>query len=273
MCSVCLVLAVRSRESMTCSTRRRPFGRRLRLLRASPTSAAPRATAGTDQLEPERGVVAVDLLHVELAHELDGVGLDHLSGHHDREARRVGDHEVAPRPAAVRSASRSSIFGLISLQVLAAVVVVGHVERRCACRLRASCPVGSSRKPSWKWLKFGRSGTSSIRTSPAPRTPRAPRRRRSRDAALDLLARSRRSTLIRLRDVAARVVDVGLQQHAVARGLVELDLVLGGEQVLELRAVEAGGAADQRQRVGSRKNSSSRNGLQRRRPGCCLRRV
>ena len=37
-----------------------------------------------------------------------------------------------------------------------------------------------------------------------------------------------------------------LQQHAVARGLVELDVVLAGQQPLELGAVEAGGAADQR---------------------------
>jgi hypothetical protein len=49
-----------------------------------------------------------------------------------------------------------------------------------------------------------------------------------------------------MRDVAARVVDVGLQQHRVARGLVDLDAVLVCEDALELRAVEAGSAADQR---------------------------
>ena len=49
-----------------------------------------------------------------------------------------------------------------------------------------------------------------------------------------------------MRDVAARIVDVGLQQDGVARGLVDLDVVAVGQHSLELRAVEAGGAADQR---------------------------
>ena len=47
-------------------------------------------------------------------------------------------------------------------------------------------------------------------------------------------------------DVAARVVDVGLQQDGVARRLVELDVVAARQQSLELRAVEAGGPAHQR---------------------------
>ena len=48
------------------------------------------------------------------------------------------------------------------------------------------------------------------------------------------------------RDVAAGVVDVALQQHAVARGLVELDVVVRSQQILERGAVVAGGAAHQR---------------------------
>ena len=48
-------------------------------------------------------------------------------------------------------------------------------------------------------------------------------------------------------DVAAGVVDVGLDQHGIARGLVDLDAVTVGQDALELRAVEAGGAAHQRQ--------------------------
>ena len=49
-----------------------------------------------------------------------------------------------------------------------------------------------------------------------------------------------------MRDVAARVVDVRLQQHRVARRLVDLDVEAVGQQALELRAVETGGAAHQR---------------------------
>ena len=50
--------------------------------------------------------------------------------------------------------------------------------------------------------------------------------------------------------VAARVVDVRLQQHRVPRGLVQLDVVVVCQHLLELRPVEAGGAADQREAGG-----------------------
>src|SRR5262245_27258049 len=39
--------------------------------------------------------------------------------------------------------------------------------------------------------------------------------------------------------VASCVVDVRLQQHTVSRSLVELDVILGGQHVLELRSIEA----------------------------------
>ena len=46
--------------------------------------------------------------------------------------------------------------------------------------------------------------------------------------------------------IAARVVDVDLDKDAVARRLVDLDVVFLGEQALELGAVEAGRAAHER---------------------------
>ena len=52
--------------------------------------------------------------------------------------------------------------------------------------------------------------------------------------------------LDQVREVAPRVVDVDLDEHAVARRLVDLDVVLAGEQRLELGAVVAGGATEQR---------------------------
>src|SRR4029077_18372879 len=51
--------------------------------------------------------------------------------------------------------------------------------------------------------------------------------------------------LDQVRYVTPRVIYVGLQQQAVSRSLVELDVVVGGEQILELSAIESGGTADQ----------------------------
>src|ERR1700722_8144274 len=48
-------------------------------------------------------------------------------------------------------------------------------------------------------------------------------------------------------DIAAGVVDVGLNQHRIARGFVNLDSVAVGKDTLELSAVEGGPAADQSQ--------------------------
>jgi hypothetical protein len=54
-----------------------------------------------------------------------------------------------------------------------------------------------------------------------------------------------------------RVVDVGLDQDRVARGLVDLDVEAVGQQALELAAVEAGAPQTSVRRVGSSANSSS----------------
>ena len=58
-------------------------------------------------------------------------------------------------------------------------------------------------------------------------------------------------------DVAARVVDVGLQQDGISRSLVELDVVALGQHALELCAVESAVPHTSVMRVGSRQNSSS----------------
>src|SRR3954467_4555075 len=46
------------------------------------------------QLQPLRGVVAMDFLHIELAHEVDGLLGDDLAGHHDRETGRIRNDEA-----------------------------------------------------------------------------------------------------------------------------------------------------------------------------------
>src|SRR6185437_7944726 len=46
------------------------------------------------ELQPLRGVVAMNFLHIELAHEVNRILGDDLPGHHDREAWRIRDDEV-----------------------------------------------------------------------------------------------------------------------------------------------------------------------------------
>src|SRR4051794_3935032 len=53
-----------------------------------------RQSLRTHQFQPLRGVVAMDLLHIELAHEVDGFLRDNLAGHHDRKAWRIRNDEV-----------------------------------------------------------------------------------------------------------------------------------------------------------------------------------
>src|SRR3954467_7072485 len=53
-----------------------------------------RKSLRTHQLQTLSRVVAVDFLHIELAHEVDGFLGDDLARHHNREARRIRDHET-----------------------------------------------------------------------------------------------------------------------------------------------------------------------------------
>src|SRR5215831_9040209 len=59
--------------------------------RASPDG---RQRGRLDELQAQRSLVAVDLLHIQLAHELDDPGADNLPRYHDREAGWIGDDEV-----------------------------------------------------------------------------------------------------------------------------------------------------------------------------------
>ena len=103
----------------------------------------------------------------------------------------------------------------------------------------------SPRNTSWKWLKLGRSGTSVIsdftRAANADRSASPPSARRF---SMPWQISTRHTD--KMGDIAACIVDVRLQQHAVARRLVELDVILARQQALELRSVETRGAADQR---------------------------
>src|SRR5688500_10855351 len=105
--------------------------------------AARRAAIGQrgrgEQLETLGGAIAVDLLHVELAHEGDRLRRDDLRRDHARKARRVGDHEVCRHelgsvlePVVDRRARE--------LHELAIGLVVGHEERRAHVARVARAP-------------------------------------------------------------------------------------------------------------------------------------
>src|SRR6478609_5330594 len=58
------------------------------------TVAKSRQGLRAHELQALHGVVAMDLLHIELAHEVDGFLSDDLSWHHDREAGRIRDDKA-----------------------------------------------------------------------------------------------------------------------------------------------------------------------------------
>ena len=73
-------------------------------------------------------VIAVNLFHVELAHEGDGICGDDLAGHHDREAGRIRNHKVCRHQL---RAFLEPVVNLLARQPdeFAIGVVVAHVKR------------------------------------------------------------------------------------------------------------------------------------------------
>ena len=128
--------------------------------------------------------------------------------------------------------SRSSISGLASLTYSQLGGVVGHVVRLAhvaflggALRVVAEGVVEAAEVRQVRHvLDEGLHPRLEGRASSSP--PSASR--------FSIVARDVGQRLDQVREVAARVVDVDLDEHAVARGLVDLDVVLAGEQRLEL---------------------------------------
>src|ERR1700710_1873291 len=79
------------------------------------------------ELQPFRGVVAMDLLDIELAHEVDGFLSDDLAGHHDREAGRIRNDETGRDQ--LRTILQAPIdLGVGQTNMLAPRRVVGGIE-------------------------------------------------------------------------------------------------------------------------------------------------
>src|SRR5579871_6367276 len=72
----------------------------------------------THELQALHRVVAVDLLHIELAHEVDGFLGDHLTGYHDWKAGRIGDDKT--RRDQIRTVLQTAVdFGIVQAEILA----------------------------------------------------------------------------------------------------------------------------------------------------------
>src|SRR5205814_7199900 len=71
-------------------------------------------------------VVAVDLLHIEFAHELNGLSCDNLAGDQNREAGWIWNHEVCRDGLA----ALNQIVDLLAVQLdmCAVILVVGEKE-------------------------------------------------------------------------------------------------------------------------------------------------
>src|SRR4029077_9938544 len=82
-----------------------------------------------DDLDPAGGLVTVDLLHIELAHEGDRLVGDDLAGDHDREARWVRNDKVR------RDQRRSLLEPLVHLRAVQFYVIAARFVIRLEERL------------------------------------------------------------------------------------------------------------------------------------------
>src|SRR5437667_352038 len=193
-----------------------------------------------DEFQAQGCLVAVDLLHIEFAHELNGLSGDNLAGDQDREAGGIRNHEVCRYGLA----APHQIVDLLAVELyMCAVILVVSEKEGCAhvafvsLAPRVVAERVMEAAEVWKVRHVG-------------------------DEALD--ARVKRRLLIRVLreraiqftgdvcqhldevgDVTTGVIDVSLKKDAVARGLVKLDVKLAREHSLERCAIKAGGTAQQ----------------------------
>ncbi len=82
-----------------------------------------------DQFQAQGCLIAVDFLHIELAHEVDGLLRNDLARHHDREARGIRDNEFCRDSLA----AFDHVIDLLAVEphMRAVLRVIGE-EERCA---------------------------------------------------------------------------------------------------------------------------------------------
>src|SRR5271170_1682293 len=87
----------------------------------------PRQSFRTNQLQALHGIVAVDLLDIELSHEIDRLLGDDLPRHHDRETRRIGNDKT--RRHQIGAVFQTAIdLGIVQAKIFATRSVIGGKE-------------------------------------------------------------------------------------------------------------------------------------------------
>src|SRR5256886_16400435 len=193
-----------------------------------------------DELQPGGCVVAVDLLHIELAHELNGLSRDNLAGDQDREAGWIGNHEICRYGLA----TPHQIVDLLAVQLyMCAVILFVGEKEGCAhvafVRLAPRIVAEGVMEAAEVW-KVGHVGDEALDALVKRRLLIGVLRERAIQFTGDI-----RQHLDEVGNVTTGVIDVSLKKDAVARCFVKLDVKLASEQSLERCAIKPGGSAQQ----------------------------
>src|SRR5579863_10754883 len=179
----------------------------------------------THELQTLHGVVAVDLLHIELAHEVDGLLGDDLAGYHDRKTWRIGNDKT--RGDQIGAVLQAAVdLRIAQADIIASSCVVGRKEAAADIALVSLLP--SIAAEAFMEVREVRQIGHVYHEALDPGVERLDRIR----ATLGKIALDLAANLGQHPDevgyVTPGVVDVGLDQHGIARGLVYLDSVTCG---------------------------------------------
>ena len=170
----------------------------------------------------------MDFLHIELAHEFNGLSRDNLTGDQDREAGGIGNHKVCRYGLA----TPHQIVDLLAVELdMRAVIFVVREKEGCAHvpfvslapRIAAE-GVMEAAEVRKIWHVSDEALDARIKGRLLIGVPR--------ESAIQL-AGDICQHLDEVCDVTAGVIDVGLKKDAVARCLIKLDVELASEHSLK----------------------------------------
>ena len=189
----------------------------------------------------------MDLGDIQGAHELDDVLGDDLPGHDQGEPRRVRDHEIGTDEFGTVHKPIGEV-GAVEKQMLAVRAVVRQVVGLSHVPV-AGCGLGLVPEGVVERTEVGqiRHINNQLVDPPVEGLPLLLSRH---TVPLVQTSGDVREHLDQVRHVAAGVVDIDLEQDAVARCLVDLDVVRAGQQLLELGAIQTCGPTRHRHASG-----------------------